>query len=122
MLTRPNIPVGAYNDKTRIKNLINEVVSDALFYNSFTPNLVYRDGVIFTLVLENKKFNFEELQVDNASEYLDIFLQDIKKTSDSYSVTTTDTNIVITFNQTITRRPQDIVPEDFLIKGKIVSI
>jgi hypothetical protein len=122
MLTKPNIPVGAYNDKTRIKNLINEVVSDALFYNSFIPDLVYLDGVIFTLVLENKKFNFEELQVDNASEYLDIFLQDIKKTSDSYSVTTTDTNIVITFNQTITRRPQDIVPEDFLIKGKIVSI
>jgi len=122
MLTRPNIPVGAYNDKTRIKNLINEVVSDALFYNSFIPDLVYLDGVIFTLVLENKKFNFEELQVDNASEYLDIFLQDIKKTSDSYSVTTTNTNIVITFNQTITRRPQDIVPEDFLIKGKIVSI
>jgi hypothetical protein len=122
MLTRPNIPVGTYNDKTRIKNLINEVVSDALFYNSFIPDLVYLDGVIFTLVLENKKFNFEELQVDNASEYLDIFLQDIKKTSDSYSVTTTDTNIVITFNQTITRRPQDIVKEDFLIKGKIVSI
>lgn len=122
MLTRPNIPTGAYNDKARIKNLINEVVGDALFYNSFIPDLVYLDGVIFTLVLENKKFNFEELQVDNASEYLDIFLQDIKKTSDSYSVTTTDTNIVITFNQTITLRPQDIVPEDFLIKGKIVSI
>jgi len=122
MLTRPNIPVGAYNDKTRIKNLINEVVSDALFYNSFIPDLVYLDGVIFTLVLENKKFNFEELQVDNASEYLDIFLQDIKKTSDSYSVTTTDTNIVITFNQNITLSPNDIVPEDFLIKGKIVSI
>ena len=122
MLTRPNIPIGAYNDKARIKNLINEVVGDALFYNSFIPDLVYLDGVIFTLVLENKKFNFEELQVDNASEYLDIFLQDIKKTSDSYSVTTTDTNIVITFNQTITLRPQDIVPEDFLIKGKIVSI
>ena len=122
MLTRPNIPIGAYNDKARIKNLINEVVGDALFYNSFIPDLVYLDGIIFTLVLENKKFNFEELQVDNASEYLDIFLQDIKKTSDSYSVTTTDTNIVITFNQTITLRPQDIVPEDFLIKGKIVSI
>jgi len=122
MLTRPNIPTGAYNDKARIKNLINEVVGDALFYNSFIPDLVYLDGVIFTLVLENKKFNFEELQVDNTSDYLDIFLQDIKKTSDSYSVTTTDTNIVITFNQNITLRPQDIVPEDFLIKGKIVSI
>ena len=122
MLTKPNIPVGAYNDKTRIKNLITEVVGDALFYNSFIPDLVYLDEVIFTLVLENKKFNFEELQVDNASEYLDIFLQDIKKTSDSYSVTTTDTNIVITFNQNITLSPNDIVPEDFLIKGKIVSI
>jgi hypothetical protein len=122
MLTRPNIPTGAYNDKARIKNLINEVVGDALFYNSFIPDLVYLDGVIFTLVLENKKFNFEELQVDKASEYLDIFLQNIKKTSDSYSVTTTDTNIVITFNQNITLSPNDIVPEDFLIKGKIVSI
>ena len=71
-------------------------------------------------LLANKKFVFEEIKVDSLSDYVDVYLQGVKKTSDSYSVTDNGTNIVINFTKNITLNPPLIV-DDFSVKGKIVS-
>ena len=73
------------------------------------------------MTLNNKKFVFEEIKVDNLSDYVDVYLMGVKKTSDTYSVIDNGTNIVISFNQGITYTPNEIIASDFLIKGKIVS-
>jgi hypothetical protein len=52
---------------------------------------------------------------------VDVYLQGIKKPSDTYSVTDNGTDIIINFTENITLRPQDIVVTDFSVKGKIVS-
>ena len=125
MKTKPNIPNIPFNDRKRIKELILEVISDTVYYESYTPTSISLDvetGYLFTLVLENFKFQFEELQVGNASLYVDVFLQGVKKTSDAYSIISIDDNITIIFNQRITFAPEAIIKEDFQIKGKIVEI
>jgi hypothetical protein len=48
-------------------------------------------------------------------------LQGIKKPSNTYSVTDDGTNIIINFTQNITLKPDEIVADEFLVKGKIVS-
>jgi hypothetical protein len=125
MKTKPNIPPMPFNDKTRTKELVLEVVNDTINYKAYTPTSILLDGEtgqLFTLVLENFKFQFEELRVENSEKYIDIFLQGIKKTSDTYSATQLENNIIITFNQRITFAPAEIIKEDFQIKGKIVEI
>lgn len=116
---KPNI-VTPFNDKQRFKDLVQEVINDMTIF-SHIPDLISLSGVLFTLTLSNKKFTFEEIKVDNLSDYVDVYLQGIKKTGDSYSVTDNGTDILINFNENITLRPNDIVANDFLVKGKIVS-
>lgn len=117
-----NIPkiIVPFNDKQRFKDLVLNVIQDSWIY-SVTPDFINLDGVLFTLTLSNKKFVFEEMKVDNLSDYIDVYLQGIKKSSDIYVVTDNGNDIIISFNQTITLRPQEIVKEDFLVKGKIVN-
>jgi hypothetical protein len=125
MKTKPNISTIPFNNRKSTKELILEVINDTINYQAYTPTSISLDaetGHLFTLVLENFKFQFEELQVGNAALYVDIFLQGIKKTSDTYSVISTDDNITIIFNQRITFAPAEIIKEDFRIKGKIVEI
>ena len=116
---KPSI-VTPFNDRQRFKDLVQEVINDTTIF-THTPDIISLNGVLFTLTLLNKKFIFEDIKVDNLSDYVDVYLQGIKKTSDTYSVTESGNNIIITFNQDITFRPQDIVVTDFLVKGKIVS-
>jgi hypothetical protein len=125
MKTKPNIPPIPFNDRSRTKELVLEVINDTVYYKSYTPTSISLDvetGYLFTLILENAKFQFEEIQVGNASLYVDIFLQGIKKTSDTYSIISIDNNITIIFNQRITFASESIIKEDFQIKGKIVEI
>jgi len=116
---KPNI-VTPFNDRARFKNLVQEVINDTTIY-THTPDSISLNGVLFTLTLSNKKFVYEEIKVDALSEYIDVYLQGIKKPADTYSVTDSGTNIVINFTENITLKPQDIVANDFSVKGKIVS-
>jgi len=116
---KPNI-VTPFDDRQRFKNLVQEVINDTTIF-THTPDSISLSGVLFTLTLSNKKFTFEEIKVDELSDYVDVYLQGIKKTSDSYSVTDNGTDIVISFTENITRTPSDILAGDFSVKGKIVS-
>ena len=116
---KPNI-VTPFNDRARFKSLVQEVINDTTIFTHI-PDSISLDGVLFTLTFSNKKFNFDDIKVDGLSEYVDVYLQGVKKTSDSYSVTDNGTDIVINFTKNITFRPRDIVANDFSVKGKIVS-
>jgi hypothetical protein len=116
---KPNI-VTPFDDKQRFKNLIQDVFNDMEIFNH-VPDSISLNGVLFTLILTNKKFVYEEVSVDNLSDYIDIYLQGIKKTANTYSVTDNGTDIVISFTENITLVPVDIVNTDFSVKGKIVS-
>ena len=116
---KPDI-VTPFDDKLRFKNLVQEVIDDTTIF-THVPDSISLDGVLFTLTLANKKFVFEEIKVDSLSDYVDVYLQGVKKTSDAYSVTDNGTNIVINFTKNITLNPPLIVASDFSVKGKIVS-
>ena len=88
---------------------------------SHIPDSISLDGVLFTLTLSNKKLVYQDIAVDALSEYVDVYLQGIKKTADTYTVTDNGTNIVINFTENITLSPALIVNTDFSVKGKIVS-
>ena len=119
--TRPNI-VTPFNDRERFKSLVQEVINDTTIFTHI-PDSISLDVTqkLFTLVLLNKKFTFEDIKVDDLSDYVDIYLQGIKKTSDTYSVTENGNNIIINFTENITFDPPSIVNTDFSVKGKIVS-
>ena len=116
---KPNI-ITPFNDRERFKNLVQEVIEDTSIF-THVPDSISLSGALFTLTLSNKKFVFEDIKVDVDSDYVDVFLQGIKKTANTYSVTDNGTDIVINFTDDITLRPQDIVNTDFSVKGKIVS-
>ena len=116
---KPNI-VTPFNDRARFKNLVQEVINDTTIFTHI-PDSISLSGNLFTLTLSNKKFVFEDIKVDIESDYVDIYLQGIKKPADIYSVTDNGSDIIINFNQNITLKPQDIVANDFSVKGKIVS-
>lgn len=119
--TQPQIVV-PFNDRARFKSLVQEVINDTTIYTHI-PDSISLDVTqkLFTLVLLNKKFTFEEIKVDDLSDYVDIYLQGIKKTSDVYSVTENGNDIIINFTENITLDPPSIVNTDFSVKGKIVS-
>lgn len=116
---KPNI-ITPFDDKQRFKNLVQEVINDTTIF-THTPDSISLSGVLFTLTLSNKKFIFEDIKVDVESDYVDIYLQGVKKPADIYSVTDNGTDIVINFTDNVTLRPEDIVNTDFSVKGKIVS-
>lgn len=112
-----NVP---FDDKERFRNLVSDVINDAWIY-TLTPDFISLDGVLFTLTLSNKKFVFEDIKVDITSDYVDVYLQGIKKPASTYTVTDNGNDIIIEFIENITLRPADIVANDFSVKGKIVN-
>jgi hypothetical protein len=116
---KPNIIV-PFNDRKRFKNLIQEIINDTTIF-THVPDSISLVGVLFTITLSNKKFVYEEVKVDALSDYVDIYLQGVKKTSTLYSVTDNGSDIIIQTNETICADPSSIVKEDFVVKGKIVT-
>jgi hypothetical protein len=116
---KPNIIV-PFDDKQRFKDLVNEVINDSWIY-SVVPDFISLNGVLFTLTLQNKKFVFEEIKVDDLSDYVDVYLQGIKIPASTYSVLDNGSDIVISFTENITLAPEEIVSTDFSVKGKIVN-
>ena len=116
---KPNI-ITPFDDKKRFKDLVLEVFKDMELFNH-VPDSISLDGNIFTLTLSNKKLVYQDVSVDANADYVDVYLQGVKKTSTLYEVTDNGTDIVINFTQNITLDPPSIVNTDFLVKGKIVS-
>lgn len=108
-------------DRLSFKNFVLEVIEDTFIYE-FTPTSISLDGELFTLTLSNIRFVYEDLQVDNAKDYLDVFLFGVRQPKDRYSVTFDDTSITITFTVSITRVPEEVVRTDFEVKGKLAEI
>ena len=150
----PNIYVGntvKKRDRQSFKNFVLEVIEDT-FINEFEPTSASLDPVsqsLFTLFLgptdktgsipdiAGYRFTYEDLQVDNAYDYLDVFLYSVKQDRSKYDVELYDGNgtqltsgqyasgskeIRFIFKEDITRIPTEVDRTDFLIKGKITEI
>ena len=155
----PNIYAGntvKKRDRQSFKNFVLEVIEDT-FINEFTPTSSSLDSdtqTLFTLFLgpkdgnsdgdlldrvdiEGYRFVYEDLQVDNAYDYLDVFLYGVKQDRTKYNVKLYDgvgteltsgqyasgsKEIRMIFNEDITRVPLEVPTNAFTIKGKIVEI
>jgi hypothetical protein len=123
---KPNININNSNlpgDRNQLKDLILQAITDTFIY-SYYPNDIALDetGNLFTLYLYNKYLVIDALQVDNYSDYVDVYLYGVKQPNERYTITTDGTDITIEFNVSITRVPVDVIKTDFEIKGKIVEI
>tara|TARA_B100001996_G_C18550635_1_gene550674 strand:+ start:279 stop:668 length:390 start_codon:yes stop_codon:yes gene_type:complete len=116
---KPNL-VMPIDDKGKVNDFVQNVFDD-MFVTQHTPDSISLDGVIFTLTLSNKKFLYEELKTDSNADFIDIYLQAVKQPATRYLVTDNGTNVIVTFNQSITDSPGDISASDFTVKGKIVD-
>jgi hypothetical protein len=121
---KPNIDIGSITtkrDRESFQNFVLEVIKDTFIYEA-TPTSISLNGELFTLNLDDFRFVYEDLVVADSKDYLDVYLYGVKQTNDRYSVTFDDTSITITFTESITRVPADVVRTDFEIKGKITQI
>tara|TARA_R110002074_G_scaffold346326_1_gene516727 strand:- start:14 stop:499 length:486 start_codon:yes stop_codon:yes gene_type:complete len=155
----PNIYTGntvKKRDRQSFKTFVLEVIKDT-FINEFAPTSSSLDAStqkLFTLFLGEKdgnddgdlldrvdiggyRFNYEDLQVDNAYDYIDIYLYGVKQDKSKYNVKLFDGDgveltsgqyasgskeIRMIFDEDITRVPLDVPLDAFTIKGKIVEI
>ena len=143
-------------DRQSFKTFVLEVIKDT-FINEFAPTSSSLDAPtqkLFTLFLGEKdgnddgdlldrvdiggyRFNYEDLQVDNAYDYIDIYLYGVKQDKSKYNVKLFDGDgteltsgqyasgskeIRMIFDEDITRVPLDVPLDAFTIKGKIVEI
>jgi hypothetical protein len=121
----PNIDLGTTlkkRDRLGFKQFVLNVNTDTFIYSYIPNEIVLIDNIYFTLYLRNKRFVFDLLEVDNVSDYVDVYLFGIKQPQDRYNVSVTDVDIIITFTIDITRVPADVKASDFEIKGKIAEI
>jgi len=124
---KPNIDIGSITtkrDRDSFQNFVLEVIKDTFIYE-IVPTTISLDGgtqTLFTLNLNGFRFVYEDLVVADSKDYLDVYLYGVKQPNDRYSVTFNATSITITFTESITRVPTDVVRTDFNIKGKITQI
>jgi hypothetical protein len=122
----PYIPIGSttlVKDRTEFNQFVLNVIKDTFIYD-VVPSLIELDAetnTLFTLYLFDKKIIIDRLEVDEYSDYIDVYLFGVKQPQDRYTVNIVDNDIVVQFNINITRLPQDVVNTDFIVKGKIVD-
>jgi hypothetical protein len=122
----PNINIDTtqkLRDRLGFKQFVLQVNTDTFIYN-YTPSTIElnEDGRLFTLTLINKKFIFDILELDDVSDYVDVYLFGVKQPQDKYNVVISGNNIVIAFISDVTRLPGELSVNDFEIKGKIAEI
>ena len=122
----PNINIDTtqkLRDRLGFKQFVLQVNTDTFIYN-YTPSTIQlnEDGRLFTLTLQNKKFIFDILELDDVSDYVDVYLFGVKQPQDKYNVVISGNNIVIAFISDVTRLPGELSVNDFEIKGKIAEI
>ena len=124
---KPKIDIGSITtkrDRESFQNFVLEVIKDTFIYE-VTPTTISLDGetqTLFTLNLDGFRFVYEDLVVGDSKDYLDVYLYGVKQPNDRYSVTFDVSSITITFTESITLVPTDVVSTDFEIKGKITQI
>mgnify|MGYP000695509655 FL=1 len=69
--SKPNI-ITPFNDRDRFKALVQEVINDTTIF-THVPDLISLSGELFTLTLSNKKFVFQDIEVDKLSDYVDVY-------------------------------------------------
>lgn len=122
---KPNIKIlGGLGLKYRqdFKDLVLKVSEDTLLTEIFPDEIEVLGGVFFKLYLRNKKFLNETLPVDTPKDYIDITLYGVRQPQNRYNVEIIGDDIVITFVEDITRLPNDVIANDFKIKGKIAEV
>ena len=123
--TIPNIDIDTtqkLRDRAGFKQFVLRVNADTFVY-SYTPNYIsVTDNIYFTLVLENKRFIFDILEVDDVRDYVDVYLFGVKQPQDRYNINVSGNNIIVTFVADVTRLPNEVRAADFEIKGKIAEI
>jgi hypothetical protein len=121
----PNIVVGTslkMRDRLGFRDFVLKVNTDTFLYEFQPTELeVINDG-IFILYLRNKRFLIDDLQVDTTKDYIDIYLYGVKQPQDRYVIDVIVNDIVITFTESITRLPDDVDVNDFIVKGKIAEV
>ena len=121
---RPHIEIGNITkrrDRESFRQFVLEVIDDTFIFE-FTPTSISLSGELFTLNLEGYRFVYEDLVVDDAIDYVDVYLYGVKQPKDRFRVTFDSDSIIITFTESITRVPAEVVRTDFEIKGKITEI
>ena len=121
---KPHIDLGSITkrrDRESFKNFVLEVIDDTFIFE-VTPPSITLNGELFTLNLTGYRFVYEDLVVADSKDYLDVYLYGVKQEGDKYNVSFDDTSITITFTESITRVPADVVRTDFEVKGKIAEI
>lgn len=122
----PYIPIGSttlVKDRTEFNQFVLNVIKDTFIYD-VVPNSIQLDSetnTLFTLYLFDKKIIIDRLEVDEYSDYVDVYLFGIKQPQDRYTVNIVDNDVVVQFSVDITRLPQDVLNTDFIVKGKIVD-
>ena len=123
--TVPNIDINStqkLRDRVGFKDFVLQVATDTFIY-SYNPNTIQViNEIYFTLTLENKRFIFDILELDNVKDYIDVYLFGVKQPQDRYTALVDGNNIVVTFVADITRLPAEVKEIDFEIKGKIAEI
>jgi hypothetical protein len=123
----PYIPIGnttLVKDRTEFNQFVLNVIKDTFIYD-VVPSLIELDSetnTLFTLYLFDKKIIIDGLEVDEYSDYVDVYLFGIKQPQDRYSAEVVENNIIVTFVADITRLPNEVSAANFEIKGKIVEI
>ena len=123
---KPIVNIGSTQkkrDRESFKNFVLEVIEDTFIFE-VTPTSISLDDeteTLFKLVLDGYRFVYEDLVVSDSKDYLDVYLYGVKQ-MENYDVTFDDTSITITFDESITRVPADVVENNFEIKGKITQI
>ena len=124
--TVPNINIDTtqkLRDRAGFKEFVLQVNTDTFIY-SYNPSILQLDetGRLFTLTLQNKRFIFDILELDNVSDYIDVYLFGVKQPQDRYDAEVSGNNIIVTFTSDITRLPNEVTTTDFEIKGKIAEV
>lgn len=123
---KPYIPIGSttlVKDRTEFKQFVVSVIIDTFIYEIIPDSLELdaETNTLFTLYLLNKRIIIDALEVDDYRDYIDVYLYGVKQPQDRYNVTILGNNIVVQFNQSITRLPNSVTVNDFIVKGKIVD-
>jgi hypothetical protein len=119
---KPNISIPSYKrSRQNFQNLVLEVIEDSFIFEFVPDSIELLEGNLFKLVLENKKFIEDTLKVDIPSDYVKIYLFSIEIPKTKYSISISNNNLIITFNEELTRLPQDVIRQNFKVKGRITS-
>jgi len=121
----PNINIDTtqkLRDRAGFKEFVLRVNTDTFTYSHKPNTISLENQTFFTLTLENKRFIFDILEVDDVTDYVDVYLFGVKQPQDRYNVEVVGNSIIVTFTADITRLPNQVSAADFEIKGKIVEI